>query len=47
MVLEVKEAGISPEELYTRSDAEYAIKSADKVFLLVTKLFNEARRIEK
>lgn len=42
-----EETGISPEELYTRSDAEYAIKSADKVFLLVTKLVDEVRRMEK
>ena len=36
-----EEAGIPPEELYTRRDAEQALSSAVKVVGLVEKLFNE------
>lgn len=37
-----EEAGVSPEDLYTKLDAEYALKSAEKVFSLVSKLLSEA-----
>jgi len=36
-----EEAGVSPEELYVRSDAEYAIRSAEKVVLHVNRLLDE------
>lgn len=37
-----EESGIPPEELHTRIDAERALNDAEKVLLLVKKLFNEA-----
>ncbi len=36
-----EEAGIPPEELYTRRDAEQALKDAIRVFKVVNRLLNE------